>query len=159
MEVQGSEEAVALAFELDLNPCRVLFMEKQGDVLSDKRDGGLIKSSPEGNGSIVGNPSSSALSEIVFEAPGGRSDALHVIGEALHGGLSGSPMRALVVDGGEPVVELVVEFLKGVSLKGSEKLRAHRLKEPLHLAAALGFEGFGVHQGNAEGSGDLVEEL
>ena len=134
-------------------------MEKQGDVLSDKRDGGLIKSSPEGDGSVVGNPSSSALPEIVFKALGGRSDAFHVIGEALQGGLTGGPVRALVVEGGEPVVELVVELLKGVSLKGGEELGADRLEKPLHLAAALGLEGFGVDQGNAEGSGDLVEEL
>ena len=134
-------------------------MEKQGDVLSDKRDRGLIKSSPEGDGSVVGNPSSGALAEIVFKASGGRPDAFHVIGEALQGGLTGGSVRALVVDGGEPVVELIVELLKGVSLKGGEKLGAHRLKEPLHLAAALGLEGFGVHEGNAEGSGDLVEEL
>lgn len=68
-------------------------------------------------------------------------------------------MRALVVDGGEPVIELVIELLQGVSLEGGEKLRADRLKESLHLATALGFEGFGVHQGNAKGCGDFVEEL
>lgn len=134
-------------------------MEKQGDVLSNKGDRGLIKSSPERDGAVVGNPSSGALAEIIFKVSGGRSDAFHMIGEALQGGLTGGSMRALVIDGGEPVVELVVKFLQGVSLEGGEKLSADRLKESLHFATALGFEGFGVHQGNTKGCGDFVEEL
>ena len=90
---------------------------------------------------------------------GGRPDAFHVIGEALQGGLTGGSMRALVIDGGEPVVEPVVELLEGVCLEGGEKLSADRVEESLHFATALGFEGFGVHQGNAKRGGDFVEEL
>ena len=66
-------------------------MEEKGDVFPDEWDGGLIESSPERDGSVVGNPSSDALAEIVFHAPGGRSDAFHVIGEAFQGGSPVAP--------------------------------------------------------------------
>jgi hypothetical protein len=81
-----------------------------------------------------------------------------VIGKSLQGRLSGAPVRTLMIDGRDPLVELLVESFEGVCLNGCKKLGSNGLKEALHFAASLGLVGFGVDEGNSKGCRDLMEE-
>lgn len=82
-----------------------------------------------------------------------------MVGEALQGGLVCRSVRALVVVGGDPSVDLLVERIQGASLNGREKLAPNGLKEALYLAAPLGLVGLGMDEGDSKGGRDLVEEF
>jgi hypothetical protein len=109
VNIQGSKETVGVAFQVDLNAYRIMFMVEQCYLFSKQGNGGFIKLGIQRDRSVVGDFSPGAFAEIVFETFGGGSDAFHVVGKATQGRLSRGTMGTLMVDVADPVVQLLVQ--------------------------------------------------
>jgi len=82
-----------------------MVMIKQCDLLTDEMNGGLIKFTVQGDGSVFGHLASGPFSKVIFQVLWTRTDTFHIISEAFKGALTGGSVFSIVIDIPDPAIE------------------------------------------------------
>jgi len=95
--IQKGHEAIGTFLKEDFHSGRIIVMVEKNDLFANQRDRGFVETTVEGDGSVFGHDSQSALAKEIFQMRRRWPQTFQVGRESLQGSLTSYRMKTLMI--------------------------------------------------------------
>jgi len=106
----------------DFHPFRLMRVIEKAELLADEPGGGFVEATVNGDGPVLGHPSSNLFAKVILEVGRWCPDEFDVIGESVERRLAGAGMGPLMILLPDPQVQGLVQLIQSFPLEAGEKL-------------------------------------